>query len=341
MSNQKLKNMKAVILPAYNKNLIRALIGMKIEERPIPEPAEGQVQIKMEAAPCNPSDIAFLCGVYNIVKPLPCIPGFEGCGIITKVSEGLDECFIGKRVSCFVQDDEGGTWSEYVVAKITDCIFLKEEMSIEQAACFVVNPFTAYGLYDLAQEDYCEAIIQNAALGQVGRFIRVFAKNDNLKVINIVRKAEQVDQLKAEGEDYVLDSSSENFVEDLKTLAHQLKATMAFDAVGGEMTAQLMNAMPADSEVIIYGGLSGKAITGINPMGLIFDRKILSGFNLMDWMGNLIDGEFEEVSDYLQDLFIDGTLKTDIQGSYAHEDVVKGIRAYIANMSGGKILIKS
>lgn len=333
--------MKAVILPAYNNNLIRALIGMKVEDRSIPEPAEGQVQIRMEAAPCNPSDIAFLRGVYNVVKNVPCIPGFEGCGIIAKVSEGINENFIGKRVSCFVQEDEGGTWSEYVVAKITDCFFLKDKMPVDQAACFAVNPFTAYGLYDLAQEDYCEAIIQNAALGQVGRFIRVFAKNDNLKVINIVRKAVQVEQLKEEGEKYVLDSSAENFEEDLKAMAHQLNATMAFDAVGGEMTAQLMNAMPADSEVVVYGGLSGMAITDINPMGIIFDRKILSGFNLLDWMENLIDGEIEEVSDYLQDLFIDGTLKTEIQGSFSYADVVKGIRAYIGNMSAGKILIKS
>lgn len=332
--------MKAVVLPVYNNNLIRALIGMKVEKKRIPEPLEGQVQIKMEAAPCNPSDIAFLRGGYNIKKSLPCIPGFEGCGVITKIGEGIDEKFIGKRVSCFIQDDVGGTWSEFVVANITDCIFLKDEMPTEQAACFAVNPFTAYGLYDLAQEDECEAIIQNAATGQVGRFIRVFSKNNKLKVINIVRKAEQVDQLKSEGEKYVLDSSTEDFAEQLKTLAHKLNATLAYDAIGGEMTAQLLNAMPPDSEVILYGGLSGMEITGIDPMAVIFDGKILSGFNLMDWMENLEDGEFDEVSDYLQDLFIDGTLKTNIQGSYSYDEVVKGIRAYIGNMSAGKVLIK-
>ena len=333
--------MKAVVLPNYNNHLIRALIGMKVEDRPIPEPVEGQVQIKMEAAPCNPSDIAFLRGGYNIIKPLPCIPGFEGCGIITKVADRIDETFIGKRVSCFVQDDEGGTWSEYVVANITDCIFLKDEMPVDQAACFAVNPFTAYGLYDLAQEEDCNAIIQNAASGQVGKFIRIFAKNNKLKLINIVRKPEQVEQLKSEGEKYVLDSSAENFVEELKALSHKLNATMAFDAVGGEMTANLFNAMPPVSEVILYGGLSGADVSGIDPMGLIFDDKVLSGFNLMDWMECLEDGEIEEVSDYLQDLFINGMLKTDIQGSYSHEDVVKGIRAYIGDMSAGKILIKS
>jgi len=331
---------KAVVLQTYNNNLIRAMLGLKVEEKLTPEPLAGQVQIKMEAAPCNPSDIAFLRGAYNIKKTIPCIPGFEGCGIITKVGANIDKKFIGKRVSCFSQEDSGGTWSEYVVVNITDCISLKDEMPIEQAACFAVNPFTAYGLYEIAQSEDCEAIIQNASTGQVGRFIRVFAKGDKMNIINIVRRPEHVARLKSEGEKYVLDSSAEGFMEELKTLAHKLNATMAYDAVGGEMTAQLLNAMPPDSEVILYGGLSGNQINGLDPMGVIFDRKILSGFNLLDWIENLEDGEFEEVSDYLQDLFIEGTLKTDIQGSYSYEDVVSGIRAYIGNMSAGKILIK-
>jgi NADPH:quinone reductase-like Zn-dependent oxidoreductase len=333
--------MKAVVLPAYNNNLIRALLGIKIEDQPIPEPADGEVQIKMEAAPCNPSDIAFLRGGYNIKKNLPCIPGFEGCGVITKTGGGIEKNFIGKRVSCFVQDDGVGTWSEYVVAPITNCIFLKDDMLWEQAACFAVNPFTAYGLYGIAQEEDCKAIIQNAATGQVGRFIRVFAKSNKLNVINIVRKAEQVNQLKSEGGKYVLDSNTEDFPEKLKELSHELNATIAFDAVGGEMTAQLLNAMPADSGVVLYGGLSGNEVSGIDPMGVIFDRKTLFGFTLMDWMESLEEGEFEEISGYLQDLFIEGTLKTEIQGVFSHDEVVNGIRSYIGNMSAGKILIKT
>lgn len=332
--------MKAVLLPAYNNNLIRALIGMKVEDRQIPKVFEREVLIKIEASPCNPSDIAFLRGGYNIRKSLPAVPGFEGVGIITEVGDGLSKEFIGKRVSCFVQNDRGGTWSEFVVVSITECIFLKEEMPVDQAACFAVNPFTAFGLYQMAQQELCECIIQNAAAGQVGKFIRVLAKNDELKVINIVRKEDQVVQLKAEGEEYVLNSEDENFKKDLYNLAQKLNATMAFDAVGGEITGLLMNSMPEDSEVVLYGGLSGSDLCQIDPMGIIFDRKILSGFNLLDWFDSLEDEEFEEVSDYLQDLFIKGTLYTDIQASFALNDVVKGVRAYISNMSAGKILLK-
>ena len=120
--------MKAVVLPAYNNNLIRALIGMKINERTVPEPSKGEVVLKIHAAPCNPSDIAFLRGGYNIKKSLPTIPGFEGVGTIEFVGSGVSKDFIGKRVSCFIQDDKSGTWSEYATLKLEECIFLKDEI---------------------------------------------------------------------------------------------------------------------------------------------------------------------------------------------------------------------
>jgi NADPH:quinone reductase-like Zn-dependent oxidoreductase len=57
--------MKAIILPAYNSNIIRAMLSLRIEEKDIPKPGSNQVLIKIEAAPCNPSDIAFIRGMYN------------------------------------------------------------------------------------------------------------------------------------------------------------------------------------------------------------------------------------------------------------------------------------
>ena len=332
--------MKAVILPDYNANLIRALIGMKVEERLMPVPAKGEVVVRVLASPCNPSDIAFLRVGYNIKKTTPCIPGFEAVGIIEFVGEGVSKDLIDKRVSCFVQRDDSGTWSEFVISTPEACIFLKDEMPVDQAACFAVNPFTAYALFDLAKASGSKAIIQNAASGQVGKFIRILAQREGIKVINIVRKQEQVQSLLSEGETEVLNSTDENFFKELKTKAEELEADICFDAVGGEQSGIILNAMPANSELILYGGLSGQELSGFDSLGVIFNNKVLSGFNLMDWMDELVEGEFETISSFLQDLFIEGVLKTDIQGDCTMGNVVKGIRLYIGNMSAGKILIK-
>jgi len=329
---------KAVILPQYNDNLIRALVGMKVDEIDIPGLKPGEVLIKMEAAPCNPSDIAFLRGGYNIVKELPAVPGFEASGEVVETAADVKE-LKGRRVSCFSQGDNEGTWSEYFRANAEDCIVLKENMDMQQAACLSINPLTAVGMFQKVEQAGANAFILNAAGGQVPGFMRVLAKEKGIKVINIVRKDEQVEDMKQEGEQRVFNSNSGDFEQKLKDACKHLKPTFAFDAVAGEQSGQLLNAMPNGSEVVVYGGLSGENPGGFNTMGFIFKRKIVSGFNLGDWIRSLERGEFKKITDEVQDLFIEKKFHTQIHETYKLEDAVKGIRTYIKSMSSGKILL--
>lgn len=331
--------MKYIKLSTYNSNIIRALIGLKDEEKAPGTPNDNEVLVKMHAASCNPSDIAFIQGSYNIVKSLPTVPGFEGAGVV--VDAGKDAThLVGKKISAFVQNDSDGTWSEYFVVNMEDIIPLRDEMDMDQAACFTVNPFTAYGLIEIALQRESNAIIQNAAGGQVAEFIRNISEEHNIEVINIVRKKETADQLKSQGVKYVLYENDDDFEKQLNTLALSLEANVAFDAVGGKLAGTIFNALISDAEMVIYGGLSGKPIENIDVMGLIFLNKIISGFNLIDWKADLEEGEFDRISGHLQDKFIQGTYKTRIQGSTSLDNIVKGLRDYISNMSAGKILIR-
>lgn len=332
-------NSKSVILPAYNKNLIRAIIGMKTGARNLPKLQTSQVLIKMEAAPCNPSDIAFIRGVYNVIKPIPAVPGFEGAGVVIDAGENA-KAMIGNRVGSFIQAEMDGTWAEYFIADTNDCIVLKDELDIEQGACLAINPFTAYGLIEMAVASNCKAIVQNAAGGQVAEFIRALAKLNGIAVIDIVRKPEYITKLTNNGAEYVLDSSSENFNADLSDLIDTLQPTCAFDAVGGEMTGLFLNTLPPFSRVVLYGGLAGGSLAGIDPMDIIFKGKILEGFNLNEWISRKSKEEFETINHKIQDLIIRGKMKTQIQASFILDEVVNGMRTYIKSMSEGKVLFK-
>ncbi len=329
--------MKGVVLPQYNKNIIRALLSLKPEEKELRKPDEDEVIIKIHAAPCNPSDIAFMQGGYNIVKTLPSVMGFEGSGTVVEAGEGAKH-LIGKKVSCFVQEDSDGTWADYLITKKQNVIVLKDEMDMDQAACFTVNPFTAYGMMEITRVNESKAIVLNAAGGQVPQFMRTMAMEEGMETINIVRKEETAVLLNKEGVKHVLVETDEDFKEKLIALCNQLEATTAFDAVGGSLTGLMFNAMPPDSELIVYGGLSNKPASGLDTLPLIFNQKTIYGFSLPDWKDELYD--FEEISEHLQNMFISGKLKTKIQGSTTIDNVVKGLRNYISNMSGGKVLIK-
>jgi len=331
--------MKSIVLPAYNKNVLRAMLSLQVQEKSIPSLKADEVLIKTHAAPVNPSDVAFIQGAYNIIKTLPAVPGFEGSGVIVDAGKNAKH-LTGKKVSAFVQTDTDGSWAEYFVANKNDLIILKEEMDMDQASCFTVNPFTAYALTQIALIRESRAIIQNAAGGQVAALTRMMAKENDIDVINIVRKPELAEQLKQKGVIHALVQNEEDFEEKLTSLSNELHATTAFDAVGGELSGQMFNALSDDSELVVYGGLSNKPIAGIDLMDVIFRNKIISGFNLVEWKNELEESEFEQISEKLQDKFIDGTYNTFIQDSVTLDDIVKGLKSYLGNMSGGKILIK-
>ena len=329
----------AIILPEYNSNLIRALRNLKVEKRKIRLPQDDEVLIKVIASPCNPSDIAFIQGGYNIVKPLPAIPGFEGTGKVIKTGKFSEaRRLMGKMVSFFSQDPHGGTWAEYVTTRARNCIITRNDLPPEQSACLFVNPLTAYALYDIVRKKKARSIIMNAAAGQIGIFIQKLARNDDITIINIVRKDKHIAYLKSLGEKIVINQAEENFETTLWALSEDMQPSVALDAIAGEMTGKLFNNMPGGSEIITYGGLSGAQISGIDPLGLIFGRKKLSGFNLNDWLGKLSRSRLDEIATHLQELIIRQEIRTRVQAKSGLEDHNELLMKYMRNMSDGKVL---
>lgn len=334
------KKMKAITLPAYQGNIIRVLRSLEIKEFDLPELQADEVLIELLAAPANPSDLAFIQGGYNVRKDLPAIPGFEGCGKVIQTgsaeeASGLD----GKYVSFFSQSNRGGSWSSHIPVRAIDCIEIDKAMPVEQAACFSVNPFTAYAMVELAVKHNCKAIIQNAAAGQVGKFINILAGQAGIKVINIVRKESQINTLETAGFKNILWSQDESFGEKLSGLAHKFEASIAYDAVGGEISGQILGSMPEGSALYLYGALSGKTLSELPASDVIFKKKSIQGFNMNEWKDDLSRENFDKVSGNLQALFLDGKLKTDIQGSFPLGEYEKALMQYIRGMSDGKVLL--
>jgi NADPH:quinone reductase len=331
--------MKAVLLEQYNSNLIELIKSLNVSniEKPIAD--ENQVLIKMKYATCNPSDIAFMRGMYNVKKNLPKALGFEGCGIVVEAGKSNEaQKLLGKRVSCFVQGDYHGTWSEFVIAKPENCIVLLGEISDQQAACLFVNPFTAYALFQIAKENNASAILLNAGLSQVASFMRVFAKNHNIQVVNIVRRDNHVDLLKQQGCKYVISSRSKTYANDLENILSTVKPSVFFDAVGGEATGQIINLLPENSKTVVYGGLSGEPIGGIDVLDIIFKNKQILGFDLNRFIKNTERKTFDELAKTLQEQINCGDIHTIIQKVSPLEEVGLSIRQYITRMSDGKIL---
>lgn len=335
-----MKTYKVIELPQYNKNVLKAMLSLRVATRPLTKPRAGQLLVKMKYAPCNPSDIAFMQGVYGIKKEMPAVLGFEGAGVVEAVGAGVAaEKWLGKLVSCYAQNNQQGTWAAYMLASEDQLMLHDDEMDPQQAACFYINPLTAVGMLEIAQQRDSKAVIMNAAGGQMTRLLAYLLQKNGIERIGIVRKETTKRKLLDMGFVAVLLSTADHFEEELFELAHRYGANTAFDAIAGEASGQVLKAMPNDSELVVYGGLSGKPISDISPIDLIFNNKMLTGFNLNDWLNQISADEFFMAKTQLTSLIRGGVYTTAIQSVVTPEEVIKGLRQYISAMSEGKVLI--
>lgn len=251
---------------------------LSVRDMPTPVPKPGQVLIKMDASPINPSDIVFVEGDYGFRKLLPCIPGFEGAGIVVAANAGpYGSWLMGKRVACGAPEDGQGTWAEYMTCGAFTCVPLKRGTSPDFGATLLANPVTVVSFLAMARRQRAGALIQTAAGSAVGRMLARWARHEGVPAIHVVRSETAAAALREAGETHVLISTEPGFDERLKALAHELKATIAFDAVGGSMTGQLAKAMPHGGRVVVYGGLSGEDAQ-IDIAEAIFRGKSVEGF---------------------------------------------------------------
>lgn len=335
------KEMKALQINQYHDDITEALRGLHVAALPVPKPTNGQVLIKIEAAPCNPSDLLLLQGHYGRKKTLPTVPGLEGAGTVVANGGGLlGRWLLGKRVACAVRSDISGTWAQYVVADAKACISLRDDVDFEQGSTLIVNPLTAVGLVGVAKKGGHAAIIQTAAASQLGKMVLTLANEANLPIINIVRRKEQEVLLRELGAKYVLNSESENFHQELKSEAARLKATVAFDAIAGRTTGEILSAMPNKSKILVYGALSGTSCSEISPMSLIFQEKSVEGFWLSSWLASKNIWGLYKATSTVQKLLASGAFHTSVKARVTLEEAPQALAQYQKEMTAGKVIIK-
>lgn len=327
------EKMRALQIDEYG-----GVASLKTVTRAVPRPGPGQVLIKVAAAAVNPSDLSFLEGTYGVVKELPVVPGFVGSGTAVAAGGGLYAGFLnGKRLACSAPADGQGVWAEYMVADAQGCIPLKKNVDFEFGANMIVNPLTAVALVELARQGGHKAIVQNAAASALGQMILRLARSYGLPTVNLVRRAEQVQVLKGIDAGVVIDTSREDWKQEFERACRELEATVAFDAVAGEMTDALAAHMPPGSTITVYGGLSGQA-SQFAPSSSIFRRQTLNGFWLSAWLAGKKPWQLLSLSNKVQGKLAEH-LTTPIRERYDLDRAVAGIRSYAESMTGGKVLI--
>ena len=314
--------------------------ALRVEQRPVPKPGKDEVLVKVAASPINPSDLAYLEGKYGFKNTPPVIPGGEGSGTVVAVGPGMaGRYFLGKRVACLSQGKGSGMWAEYVVTSAMGGVLpLHRSVSLEQGAMSMINPLTARAFLEIAKKGGHKTIVLTAAASSLGQMVNRLCRSEGVQVINVVRRKAQVALLKEQGAAIVLNSSEADFDQQLYEVCHRANARLAFDAVAGATTRQLLDALPEHSRVTVYSCLSHQA-PQVGHEHIIFEDKAVNGFWLGPWMNNKNLLQILMLWRRAQRL-IAGELKSEIRAQYPFQEAKKAVQDYLSQMTGGKILLK-
>lgn len=316
---------------------------LSIQDVDPPQPARGQVRVRMLASPINPSDLMTVRGVYGQRPPLPTVPGYEGVGVVEESNAGLLGRFLkGRRVA--VLNSKGGNWADQVAIPAKQAIPLPKDLPLEQAASFFVNPATAYVMTRavLAVPEG-EWLLQTAAGSALGRMIIRLGRKYGFHTLNVVRREDQVEGLKAIGADAVavFDPARhppESLLDQVRKWTGQSGVQYAVDPVGGATGSAVIPCLRDEGRLLFFGSLSDDPIV-FPQRHLMSTGARLEGFWLSRYMNTLgLAGKLSLVGK-LKSLIRSGVLATEVAESYPLGEVVAAVSAADRPARGGKILL--
>ena len=363
------------------QSLVQANSELKVSlvDVPVPTPGPNEVLVRVEATPINPSDMGLLFGAADLQTRVPSgtathpvvtmqIPeramksmqgrlgqslpvGNEGAGtVVAAGASAAAQALMGRKVAVW----GGGMYAQYRCLDASLCMALPSSATAADGASSFINPLTALGMVETMRLEGHTALVHTAAASNLGQMLQRICIQDQIQLVNIVRKPEQTALLRAQGAQYVCDTSLPSFMEDLTQALIATGATVAFDATGGgQLAGQILSCMEAalnrtatvysrygsttHKQVYIYGGLDVRPTEFNRNFGFAWG---IGGFLLTPFLQRVGPARAQQLRER-----ISAELKTTFASHYAHHisltDALKPemIGQYGQRATGSKYLI--
>ncbi|KAI5709808.1 hypothetical protein M8J76_008610 [Diaphorina citri] len=326
------KEMRSIVLTGFG-----GLKTVKIQKKPEPEVAEGEVLIRVKACGLSFQDLMLRQGAIDSPPKCPVTLGFECAGEIEKVGEGVENFKVGDRV---VALPECKAWAELVSVPVQYVFLLPSDLSYQEGAALTMNYILAYVLlFDMAGLAPGKSVLLHSAGGGVGLAVAQLCKTvADVKLFGIASKSKHealsasIEHLLERGTDYA---------SEVRKIAPE-GVDVVLDCIYGEECNRGYSLLKPLGKYILYG--SSNVVTGetksifsvakswwqvdkVSPIKLFDENKTLGGFNLRHFLHHQNgSATIHSVYDKVIALWKKGSIKPVIDSTWALEDVHEGMQ---------------
>jgi len=309
---------------------------LRLAECPLPEPATGEVRIRVAAAGVNFPDALIVQKKYQVQPPLPFVPGAEVAGTVDAVGEGVTRMKPGDRVVAFVGI---GGFAEYVCASQLQVAPLPPGVDMAVAAGFTLTYATSqHALVERGQLQSGETLLVLGAGGGVGLAAVELGKLAGARVIAAASSGEKLEAARKLGADELIDYSRADLREAVKSMTEGRGVDVVYDPVGGSYTAAALRAIAWRGRLLVIGFAAGE-IPQI-PANLLLLREISAvgvywgEFAKRDPAGN------RRLLAQLFGWLAEGRLRPLVSKEYPLAEAPQALQDLLARRAVGKLVIR-
>jgi NADPH:quinone reductase-like Zn-dependent oxidoreductase len=302
-------------------------------------PGENEVSIQVLLANINYNDLAIVRGQYGVLPSLPARVGSEGVGLVLETGPSVNSWIrAGERV-CF--HDYNGAWGENITVQQRDVVRLPAAVDLYTAAQFFTNPLTAEVLLTSSGAAAGDFILVNAAGSAVGKLLIRFALLKGIIPIAVIRNENTRAQLEDTGIPFVVNGEKENLMSRVRAITKGRGVAVAFDAVAGKGSSEILCTLATHGQLILYGALSKERIP-LNVSQVLFNDTTIRCFWLRRWLRQF-DGPGESklkaYLDALAEKLVANNIGLPVEAVYRMEEVQQAVTHFETPGRSGKILI--
>ncbi|WP_424464079.1 zinc-binding dehydrogenase [Pseudoclavibacter helvolus] len=309
---------------------------LEVQDHELPQPGAGQVRLRILLSPIHNHDLWTVRGTYGYKPELPARAGTEAVGIVDALGPGVDGLSVGQRVAT---GGSFGAWAEYVTTPAAGLIPVPESVPDEAAAQLVAMPFSAISLLESLGLQSGDWLVQNAANGAVGRMIAQLGTARGINVVGLVRRAEGVEELRAQGIERVVATDGEGWRDEVAALTGGAPIKVGIESVGGRSAGEVLSLLAENGELVVFGAMASPTLE-LASGDIIFKQATVRGFWGSKVSQSIDAGLKQRLFGELLQHIGSGQLTLPVAAVYPFEQITDAVEASMTAGRVGKVLLR-
>jgi NADPH2:quinone reductase len=309
---------------------------MVIKKGRIPDPKEGELLIRVQAAGVNRPDIMQRQGLYPPPRGASAVLGLEVAGEVAEIGKSVTGWTVTDKACALTN---GGGYAEYVAVPAGQCLPVPAALAVDEAAALPETFFTVWAnVFELGALKAGETLLVHGGSSGIGTTAIQMAKSSGARVFTTAGSETKCEACRRLGADIVINYHQQDYVEVIQTATGGKGVDVILDMIGGDYVDRNFKAASLGGRIVNIAFMKGSRVE-VDMLPVLFKRLIVTGSVLRPRSASEKAGIAQKLRENIWPIIERGDIKPLIAARFPLKDAPAAHRLMESGNHIGKIIL--